>query len=175
MEKKRRNGMIKKKIAMLGAFSVGKTSLMERFVHSIFSEKYLTTVGVKVDKKELDVDGQNVVLLVWDIHGEDNIQEVSMRYLRGASGYLLVVDGTRENTLATAHNLQQRVEAEFGELPFVAVLNKSDLTQEWKISEEIRSSLLEKGWQIVETSAKTGLGVGQAFSDLARLMLARVS
>ncbi len=164
--------MIKKKIAMLGAFSVGKTSLVERFVHSIFSEKYLTTVGVRVDKKELDVDGQHVTLLVWDIHGEDSVQEVSMRYLRGASGYMLVVDGTRENTLETALNLQQRVEAEFGVLPFVALLNKSDLTQEWKINEEIRSSLLEKGWQIVETSAKTGLGVGQAFSDLARRMLA---
>ncbi len=160
---------------MLGAFSVGKTSLVERFIHSIFSERYLTTVGVKINKKEVDVGGEAVTLLVWDIHGEDSIQEVSMRYLRGASGYLLVVDGTRENTLETARNLQHRVKAELGELPFIALLNKSDLEQEWKIDDGIRCALREQGWRIMDTSAKTGLGVEEAFSELTRLMLAQES
>jgi small GTP-binding protein len=167
--------MIKKKIAMLGAFSVGKTSLVEQFVHSIFSERYLTTVGVRINKKELAVGGEAVTLLVWDIHGEDSIQEVSMRYLRGASGYLLVVDGTRENTLETARILRQRVRAEFGELPFIALFNKSDLEQEWVIDDGVRDALREQGWKIMDTSAKTGLNVEQAFSELTRLMLAQGS
>lgn len=157
---------------MLGAFSVGKTSLVEQLVHSIFSERYLTTVGVKIDKRQLEIEGQDVVLLIWDIHGEDRIQEVSMRYLRGASGYLLVVDGTRRGTLETARNLQQRVEAQCGELPFIALFNKSDRAEDWEIEDGIRDSLTQKGWRIVETSAKTGLGVEKAFSDLARLMIA---
>ena len=89
--------MIQKKICLLGGFGVGKTSLVSRFVHSIFSDKYLTTVGVKIDKKRVDLGSQQVDLVIWDIYGEDDFQKVRMSYLRGASGYLLVADGTRRS------------------------------------------------------------------------------
>ena len=81
--------MIQKKVCLLGGFAVGKTSLVSRFVTSIFSEKYLTTVGVKVDKKLVSVNGQDVTLMLWDIYGEDEFQTVQPSYLRGASGYLV--------------------------------------------------------------------------------------
>ena len=92
---RRAAAMIEKKICMLGASGVGKTSLVSRFVSSIFSDKYLTTVGVKVDKKVVAVDDTQVTLLLWDIYGQDEFQTVKPAYLRGASGYLLVADGTR--------------------------------------------------------------------------------
>ena len=79
---------------MLGGFSVGKTSLIKRFVESVFSEKYLTTVGVKIDKKTVDVQGRSVNLILWDIAGEDDTATIRMSYLRGCSGYLRVADGT---------------------------------------------------------------------------------
>ena len=66
--------MIKKKICMLGAFAVGKTSLVQRFVNSIFSEKYQTTIGVKIDQKLVQTGDTEVNLMLWDIHGEDNYQ-----------------------------------------------------------------------------------------------------
>src|SRR5574342_650264 len=94
--------MIQKKICMLGSFSVGKTSLVRRFVESIFSDTYLTTVGVKIDKKQLRVDDHDVTLMLWDIYGEDEFQKLHMSYLRGAAGLLLVVDGTRRSTLDKA-------------------------------------------------------------------------
>lgn len=87
--------MIQKKVCMLGAFAVGKTSLVERYVKSIFSEKYQTTVGVKIDKREVLVGATTVKLVLWDLHGEDRFQAVQASYLRGASGVLLVVDPTR--------------------------------------------------------------------------------
>jgi GTPase SAR1 family protein len=59
--------MIQKKICMLGAFAVGKTSLVARYVKSIYSDKYQTTVGVKIEKKTLQVDGQEWNLIVWDL------------------------------------------------------------------------------------------------------------
>src|SRR4029453_5402347 len=99
--------MIQKKVCMLGATGVGKTSLVSRFVTSVFSEKYLTTVGVKGDKKTLSGDGGDVTLLLWDIYGQDEFQTVRSSYLRGASGYLLVADGTRQLTLDTARDLQK--------------------------------------------------------------------
>ena len=97
--------MIQKKICTIGAFAVGKTSLIRRYVDSIFSEKYLTTVGVKIDKKPVNVLGQDVTLILWDIHGEDDFQEINMNYLRGSSAYILVVDGTRYSTLEKAYLL----------------------------------------------------------------------
>jgi len=68
--------MIQKKICMLGGFAVGKTSLVARYVSSIFSDKYLSTVGVKIDKKQLNVDGKDVTMMLWDIYGQDDFQTV---------------------------------------------------------------------------------------------------
>ena len=61
---------------MTGAYAAGKTSLIRRFVKGIFSEKYLTTVGVKIDKKRLRVDGRDLSVILWDLHGEDEFQEL---------------------------------------------------------------------------------------------------
>ena len=124
--------MIKKKICMLGAFAVGKTSLVQRYVHSLFSEKYLTTVGVKIDKKTVDAGGAPVDLILWDIHGEDEFQAVRPSYLRGASGCLLVVDGTRRHTLHTAHSLLKRTRDTVGGIPVIFIFNKSDLQASWE-------------------------------------------
>ncbi len=163
--------MIKRKICMLGAFSVGKTSLVSRFVHSIFSEKYHTTIGVKIDKKSIDVDGEEVVLLIWDIYGEDDIQEVRLNYIRGASGYLLVADGTRPDTLDVARRIRDRIESNIGTIPFVLLINKSDLTDEWKFEEESLNKMRAEGWTIILSSAKTGEGVEEGFSRLAKTII----
>lgn len=163
--------MIQKKICMLGAFAVGKTSLVRRFVESIFSEKYHTTIGVKIDRKRVQIDAHDVNLAVWDIYGEDELQKIRLSYLRGASGYFLVADGTRRLTLETARALQHRVQAELGRVPFLLVLNKVDLRTEWEIEDSVLEEYTELGWQIVTTSAKTGVGVEDAFLTLARNML----
>jgi len=156
---------------MVGAFATGKTSLVARFVTSIFSEVYQTTVGVKIDKKIVNLNGKDLTLILWDLHGEDNFQKVRMSYLRGSSGYLLVVDGTRRNTLDKALELQQRVEETIGKVPFILVLNKSDISNEWEIENREMDELIEKGWHLIKTSAKTGLGVEELFQMLGLKIL----
>jgi small GTP-binding protein len=163
--------MLQKKICMLGAFATGKTSLVVQFVHSIFTDKYYTTIGVKIDKKELTIGTQDVNLVLWDLAGEDEFLQVHMSYLRGSSGYLLVADGTRPATLDTARSLQKRVEAAIGYVPFVLMLNKSDLTAGWEVGEETLADLREKGWDIIITSARSGLGVEEAFVTLVKKIL----
>ena len=153
---------------MLGAFSVGKTSLVQKFVRSIFSEKYLTTVGVKVDKKEVLVDGQQVDLLIWDIHGEDITQDISPSYLRGSSGCIYVADGTRQETLDAASTMARRVRSALGPIPTLLLLNKADLETQWEINSTAIEKLETEGWSTLKTSAKTGLGVEEAFQRLAR-------
>ncbi|HUB44497.1 MAG TPA: Rab family GTPase [Acetobacteraceae bacterium] len=159
--------MLQKKICMVGAFSVGKTSLVKRYVQSVFSETYLTTVGVKIDKKTVDVAGRTVNLILWDLAGEDDIASLRMSYLRGAAGYVLVADGTRPSTLDVALSLRERVRTEYGPLPFVLLLNKYDLTDQWEIGDAPLADLRANGWWVRTTSARTGEGVEDAFQHLA--------
>jgi small GTP-binding protein len=167
----RKTPEIKKKFCTLGAYAVGKTSLMARFVKSIFSDRYLTTIGVKIDKKEVQVDGQMVTLMLWDLAGEDEYLQARTSYLRAASGYLLVVDRTRPDTLTKAFELKERVDVEVGKIPFILVFNKSDLTDDMKITAEEIEKLRQDGWDVLETSAKTGQGVEEAFLRLTRKVL----
>jgi small GTP-binding protein len=163
--------MLQKKICMLGSFAVGKTSLIRRFVESIYSDVYQTTVGVKIDKKNMQVGEKEVSLVLWDIYGEDDYQKMRWSYLRGASGYLLVADGTRKATLEKAVSLEQRVREEVGAIPFVLVINKSDLIRDWELDSALESQLAAQQWSILRSSAKTGEGVEESFSLLTHKLL----
>jgi len=156
---------------MLGAFATGKTSLVARFVKSIFSEKYHTTVGVKIDKKVLKISDQEVMLMLWDLAGEDEFNKVQMSYLRGSAGYILVVDGTRRATLDKAFSLQKNVEEAVGKIPYVLVLNKADLIEDWEIDTVTIDELTSKGITVITGSAKTGEGVEELFLSLTQKMV----
>ena len=159
--------MLQKKICMVGAFATGKTSLVARFVKGIYSDKYQTTIGVKIDKKQIAVGDDFLTLMLWDIHGEDEFQNVRMSYLRGAAAYLLVVDGTRRNSLEVALKLRDKVSQEIGDIPFVMAINKSDLQAQWEISDSDISKLKQQHIEIVKTSAKEDEGVAACFSKIA--------
>lgn len=164
--------MLQKKICMLGSFGVGKTSLVGRFVYSLFSEKYQSTIGVKVDRKSLQVDGTDLNLLLWDLHGDDEFQRVRASYLRGMSGYLLVIDGTRADSLQVAIDLQKLAQDTVGDVPFITLVNKCDLTEEWEITNDQLDELKSQDWVIHQTSAKTGRLVNESFEMLAQQMIA---
>jgi small GTP-binding protein len=156
---------------MLGSYAVGKTSLVARYVRGIFSDKYLTTVGVKIDKKTLQVGDRELSLILWDLAGEDEFYQVRMSYLRGSAGYLLVADGTRRDTLDKALELHQRTESEIGKVPFILLINKLDLMTSWEVEERDVAALSERGWSVVASSAKTGVGVNEAFKMLGQRLL----
>jgi small GTP-binding protein len=164
--------MMSKKICLLGAFAVGKTSLVSRFVTHMFSEKYHTTVGVKIEKKIIRVHEHEIALLIWDLAGEDEFQRVEPAYLQGASGYFLVVDGTRRATLDQALLLQERAQAALGAVPFLLLVNKADLANDWEIGDPHLEELSRQGWSHMKTSAKAGDGVEAAFLSLAQTMIA---
>jgi len=163
--------VIQKKICMVGAFGVGKTSLVARYVHSIFSEKYQTTVGVKIDKKLVHSRGEEVTLVLWDLAGEDALTTVKPAQIKGASGYILVVDGLRRQTLETAIDLQRRVTEIIGSAPFVCVLNKADLHETWEVQPADLEPLAAQRWVVIETSAKSGAGVEELFQALTDAMM----
>lgn len=159
--------MIQKKIALLGAAGVGKTSMVRRFVESLFDEKYLTTIGVKVDKKPVTVGDTAVTLMIWDIAGAEEHFSVPSSYVKGAAGFLLVVDGTRPDTVEAAERIVHDMDRDLGALPFVLVVNKHDLVEAWRVEPSHLDALGSRSLAVLNSSAKTGEGVEDAFSRLA--------
>lgn len=165
--------MMRKKVCLLGSPGVGKTSLVRRFVESMFSDDYLSTIGVKVDRKTVSVGGHDLTLLVWDIHGEHGSLKVLPQYLSGSAAFLAVVDASRpEETVAVARTIIDRSQASLGELPYVVALNKSDLVDDWTSVDVAVEELVGRASHVVRTSAKTGAHVADAFEQLALSSLA---
>ena len=163
--------MIQKKVCMVGLFGTGKTSLVQRFVHSMFSERYLSTVGVKIDRKPIQVDGADLTLVLWDLAGRDSHEDITTSYLRGAHAILYVADGTRRETCDQLPELRALVREASGEVPEVLAINKSDLKERWVLASADEQNL-SKVFDLVRTSAKTGDGVEEAFRRIGRATLA---
>lgn len=159
-----------KKICLIGDFAVGKTSLARRFVSNIYSIDYITTIGVKVETKVVErPDNGPIKLVIWDMAGSSSISTVAKNYLQGASGYLLVADGTRKQTLDSALHLKTQVDSILDSPPSFGLLNKCDLTSNWDISESFISTQPDPHyWRL--SSALSGEAVENAFIDLASAM-----
>ncbi len=155
---------------MVGSYAVGKTSLVERYVHSIYSDAYHTTIGVKIDKKEVTVDGSTSTCVIWDIAGEDEFYTVKNTYLRGMAGFLLVVDGTRQSSVGIAERILERIETAFDPVPFILLVNKADLMTEWEVTDRDLEYLSERSVTTFHTSALSGSSVEDAFERLVKVM-----
>lgn len=182
-----------KKICLMGASSVGKTSLVKRFVEGKFDDTYRTTIGVHMDKKSVTCDEGQVNLSIWDLEGKDDLQsEYPPTYLGGAQGYMLVVDVTRPDTLDVAKGLRSTMvshrknkrehgdpypdeHSEDDDLPFVLLLNKHDLLQEDLMEScpvtERAQQIFGQAVKLFKTSAKLDEQVEQAFTCLVKQML----
>jgi small GTP-binding protein len=163
--------MIQRKICMVGVFGTGKTCLVQRYVHSIFSDRYLSTVGVKIDRKEVQIGEQNVKLMLWDLEGRDGTRDVNASYINGAHGVIYVVDGTRRETLDGMYEIRETVTSALGDIPSVVAINKTDLASLWKLEPSDEEAVGARGLHSFRTSAKTGDGVEATFLWLAKATL----
>ena len=162
------------KVCMVGAFGVGKTSLVRRFVHQQFDERYHTTLGVKIDTRIVDSSKEPIKLVLWDMEGADPF-EVDKRplarirsYMKGAHGLILVADGTRPATVKAALGLYHDFCREFQFIPAIMLANKADLTAEWRFDE----SVLPDAIGLFHTSALDGQNVEEAFTALGETLSA---
>lgn len=163
--------IIAKKICLIGDFGVGKTSLVRRYLDQTFSGRYSTTVGVKIDTKEIElVPGERMKLVIWDIAGSEELSTLEANYLHGASGFLLVVDGCRRSSLESARRLHVATREVLGLVPSLCLINKSDLQDQWEVTNDDLKSLRAAGWKVFRTSAKSGANVGVAFLRLSELV-----
>src|SRR6476620_10023835 len=147
--------MIQKKICMVGVYGTGKTCLVQQYVQGIFSVKYLSTVGVKIDRKQVKVGDEDVTLLLWDLEGRDGSRDITPSYIRGAHGIIYVADGTRRETVEQLEEIRTLVSDAVGDLPSIIALNKIDLTDDWKLTPTEEESAGGEGIHRIKTSAKT--------------------
>ncbi len=161
---------------MVGDFGVGKTSLIRRFVERQFSDKYLSTVGVKISRKNIELtevkqqEKLDLQLLIWDLEGHTKFKGITPSYLQGSSGAVVVVDVSRQETI---ERLPEHIQLFLSINPkssIVIALNKSDLVDEEKLEklvQLIQMKNFEKVTGIYQTSAKTGSYVDEIFKELA--------
>ena len=161
--------MISKKVILTGSFGVGKTSLFNQFIYQQFSDKYLTTIGVKVNKKELTIDGEDLSILLWDIAGEVAQDKVPNSYFLGASGIIYVVDLSRPITFNNMKTDIALLKKLLNDATIMIVGNKKDLLSEEELAEVAQNLEVKLDFT---TSAKTGENIDALFLELGKKLIA---
>lgn len=174
---------MKTKVCLVGEAAVGKTSLIRRYVQDEFEDRYITTLGAKVSKKELTYeinDGNpklQIDMTIWDIMGEKGFRELLKEaFFNGAKAILAVCDITRYSTLKELDDWVQSVYNVVGEIPVVYAVNKIDLKDEVMVmygDREIEQSTRAFDATYFYTSAKSGENVEAAFRALGQAIVAR--
>jgi small GTP-binding protein len=161
------------KICTVGDFAVGKSSLVQRYVEGVFGEQYLSTIGVWISRKIVEVKEVRASMILWDLAGGENDLGAQFNYLQGAAGVIIVCDLTRAETLT---NVKKTFHELYSILPQAEILligNKSDLDETREVSDEIMQELAaELNCDLFITSAKTGANVENMFFRLAEKLLA---
>jgi small GTP-binding protein len=168
---------ISKKVCLLGDFAVGKTSLMRRFVYDLFSDKYISTIGVKVSRKTVAIpvaaDIVELTMMLWDLGGSEEFNRVRASYLRGAAGAVLVCDLTRPRTLDSIQTYADELHSISPGAQFILAANKCDLTDRQRLTRErIEAAAANINAPYYLTSAKAGDEVETLFRHLGRLLVA---
>jgi small GTP-binding protein len=157
-----------KKIVLVGHFGVGKSSLIKRFVENVFSDNYLVTIGVHISKKELELNGSQLTLVIWDIEGKDDLKKLRPAYLIGTSGFIYVIDPTRPQTYEHFKDEYDFLTIGFPQAKLVTVANKTDLID----LEAFKKQLTLKHISIdFFTSAKNGTEVDEVFFELGKQLV----
>jgi len=175
--------ILKLKICMIGEGSVGKTSLIRKFVYDAFEDSYVSTIGMKATKKELVVcdprDGEDIQVCytLWDIMGQPGFRQLLKgTYFHGASGLIAICDVTKRDTLYALPEWMKTCQDVTGEVPVVFVGNKCDLVDEQEIFLEDLNNFT-MNYNKVSTflsSAKTGENVESAFRTLTESILEKM-
>ena len=167
----------KAKVCLCGDGAVGKTSLINRYVHNVFDESYLRTIGTKVSKKIVSLqeggDDYELNMQIWDIMGQPEFRDLLKdAYFFGASAVVLVCDITRLDTFLNLDEWIGVVSKITGDVPILVYANKADLKDKSEVSDEHLKDFTERhNCQFFYTSAKSGDNVEDGFKDISKKII----
>ena len=160
------------KIVVVGDGAVGKTSLIKKFTKGTFEKDYIKTIGAQFSKYNKEFNGDMVILLFWDIAGQDDFNFLHHLFYKESKA-VIIVYSLEENELGRKSfthikNWHEAVEQNCGNIPIVLFANKVDLVDESSLnSAEIQKHVNEYNFlNFFLTSAKTGQGVIEAFNTI---------
>jgi Ras-related protein Rab-1A len=158
------------KLLLIGNSSVGKSSLLVRFVDDIWEENFVPTIGVDFKLKTLDVNGKKVKLQIWDTAGQERFKNITASYYRGGNGVLVVYDITDRDSFTNLTSWLIEIEKNANKNVFKLLIgNKNDLESERKVTfNEGKEFADSNGMKFIETSAKTADKVYEAFELLTK-------
>jgi small GTP-binding protein len=159
---------LSKKVILLGNLGVGKTSLVNRFVFNRFSESYFSTIGVRIEKKSVEIDSNKINMIVWDIAGERNQENTPQSYLLGTNGIIYVVDISNPTSYQNAESDITYLKKKLPTIPILLIANKVDLISVAEKASLIKSMPIKPD---IFTSAKSNQNVELVFDELGRLIL----
>ncbi len=163
------------KIVLIGDFGVGKTSLISRFVENSFSEEYLSTIGVTMSRKQLSTnDGVDSTMIIWDTEGKTEHNTVFKQYLKGAKGFIIVADLTRQRTIDSIRSHIELCEEVVPNTPICVALNKCDLQNSVARSINDIKKITPNVLNVYTTSAKIGDSVNNIFHDLNKTIIQKI-
>ena len=161
------------KVLLLGNSDVGKSSLLLRFVDSLWNDAFVPTIGVDFKVKTLEINNKKVKMQIWDTAGQERFRTVVSTYFRGAHGILLLYDVTNKDSFKNLENWLIEIEKNSSDKVLKILLgNKCDLSDDREIqTEEGQAFAVRNGMEFMETSAKMNTNVSEAFETLGKLMI----
>jgi len=162
---------LRRKVCLLGAPGVGKSVLVRRFVEDRFEDEHEPSIAMSIFSGTVEVDDVSLEMMLWDPDTSEASGQYNRSFISGASGLVFVADATKPRTLDLLLEAQTKERGFIGLRPAILVLNKTDLTEQFALSDAQIAAASRPNWYVVRASAKTGYNVREAFTKLAWMML----
>jgi Ras-related protein Rab-1A len=161
------------KVLLIGDSSVGKTSVLLRYVDDTFNPEFQTTIGVDFKISTFQLNGKVIKLQLWDTAGQDRFKNIVASYYRGAHGIILAFDITNAASFQNVNRWYEEAQNYLQKsVPKLLIGNKADLSNQRAVRPEEAKELADRlGVQYIETSAKNSQNVKLAFETLSRSIL----
>lgn len=160
------------KVVVVGNGAVGKSSMIQRYCKGIFTKDYKKTIGVDFLERQIEVNGEDIRLMLWDTAGQEEFDAITKAYYRGAQACVLAFSTVDRDSFEAIESWKRKVEDEVGEIGMVIVQNKIDLIDDALIQPEEAEALAKKlRMRFYRTSVKDNLNVDEVFRYLAEKYL----